>query len=189
MANVILKDNQGFKAIPADLVHAHFTYDPETGFLKWKPRIGRPQFNSRWAGKVSGHRHICTVGKAYIQVRLGKVVYLAHRLAWVLVNGEIPGGMQIDHINGDGADNRLCNLRLVTPSENKRNMRRMVTNKTGTTGVVGPNRKGIYVAQGWSGGRMVHIGGSKDINKAIAMRLAWGQANGYHADHGSDRPL
>ena len=44
-----------------------------------------------------------------------------HRVIWYYFNGEIPEGMQIDHINGDKTDNRLENLRLVTPKENLNN--------------------------------------------------------------------
>ena len=44
-------------------------------------------------------------------------INLSH-IIWIGANGAIPYGMQIDHINGDKADNRLCNLRLTSRSEN-----------------------------------------------------------------------
>lgn len=44
-----------------------------------------------------------------------------HRVIWFYFNGEIPQGMQIDHISGDKLDNRLENLRCVTPYDNTHN--------------------------------------------------------------------
>lgn len=42
----------------------------------------------------------------------------AHRLVWEAFNGPIPPRMQINHINGKKADNRLANLELCSASEN-----------------------------------------------------------------------
>jgi HNH endonuclease len=47
-------------------------------------------------------------------------MYRAGRLAWLYMTGEWPKN-QIDHINRDKADNRFCNLRDVTQTENMRN--------------------------------------------------------------------
>ena len=47
--------------------------------------------------------------------------YYIHRMVWEAFRGPIPEGMQIDHINGVKDDNRLANLRCVTPKENQRN--------------------------------------------------------------------
>ena len=44
-----------------------------------------------------------------------------HRLVYMTFIGEIPEGMQIDHIDGDASNNNLNNLRCVTPKENSNN--------------------------------------------------------------------
>lgn len=60
-------------------------------------------------------------GHGYLQTQYKGVRCKNHRIIWELMNGEIPEGMQIDHINRDRSDNRIENLRLVTPSGNCEN--------------------------------------------------------------------
>lgn len=40
------------------------------------------------------------------------------RIIWAWHHGECPGGMDVDHINGDSLDDRLDNLQLLTRKEN-----------------------------------------------------------------------
>lgn len=44
-----------------------------------------------------------------------------HRVLWETMIGEVPPGCQLDHINTIRTDNRLENLRVVTPKENMNN--------------------------------------------------------------------
>ena len=51
-----------------------------------------------------------------------------HRLLWLLLKGDIPVGMEMDHINRDRIDNRIENLRLVTRSQNMMNRNKVHKN-------------------------------------------------------------
>jgi len=94
-------------------------YDPITGILTSRGSgadIGRIQ--------ARGYVHVTVFGRSY----------LAHRIAWIFVNGVWPTN-EIDHINGDRADNRLTNLREATTSENAQNRKTRADNTSGFTGV------------------------------------------------------
>lgn len=58
----------------------------------------------------------------YYQVELYKnsigKMYQVHRLVYEAFNGQIPEGLQVNHINEIKTDNRLENLNLMTPKEN-----------------------------------------------------------------------
>lgn len=56
----------------------------------------------------------------YEHVKKKRKTWRAHRFIWIYFNGEIPEGLEIDHINNDKTDNRLENLRLFTPAQNSR---------------------------------------------------------------------
>lgn len=101
-------------------------YDPETGHFWWlvagrgRRRLDRP------AGALSHH--------GYLKIGLDCGHYYAHHLAWVYVHGTWPIG-EIDHIDGNGLNNALPNLRQATPSQNTMNRRTQSNNTSGVKGV------------------------------------------------------
>ena len=61
--------------------------------------------------------------------------YKNHRVVWFLLNGEIPDGLLIDHIDRNPFNNKIENLRLVNVKLNQRNRKMQSNNNTGHTGV------------------------------------------------------
>lgn len=137
-------------------------YDPDTGVFLWKRRedVGA-KWNGKWAGKVAGHSSV----KGHVVIMVNKQRYFAHRLAWVYATGEYPDG-DIDHKNGVKNDNRLCNLRPATRTQNITNS---PVRKDSSTGVKGVYRhRGKFVAQTRKNGQHYYIGAFKTLEDAKA---------------------
>jgi hypothetical protein len=76
----------------------------------------------------------------YLLISVDSKTFVAHKLAWIISNGNIPKGLQIDHINRNRSDNRLCNLRILSNMENCHNQTFRCTNASGYTGVYWHNQ-------------------------------------------------
>lgn len=90
--------------------------------------------------------------KGYVRRKShGRQVYL-HRL----ILGA-PVGQMVDHINGDGLDNRRFNLRLCSHAENARNCQLAKNNRSGFKGVCKASRN-RWTAQIRVNGQHVYLG-------------------------------
>lgn len=106
-------------------IRKNFTYDAETGLLYAANRTRRTDLN----GKPVGCQH----GNGYLDVRLGKKLYYVHRICFAHYYGYWPEA--VDHINGNRADNRICNLRDANKQLNGLNRGMDCDNSTGYKGV------------------------------------------------------
>ena len=94
---------------------------------------------SRNIGKPVGYQFENGFGRRYWRLMANvdgkKIQPLAHRVVWILANGPIPHGFEIDHVDNNPLNNKLENLRLATRSQNAMNKKCPRTNTTGLKGV------------------------------------------------------
>ena len=98
--------------LTAERLRELLNYDPDTGeFRRCTSRGGAA------AGTLAG----CPGGPgSYRIIRVDRVIFLAHRLAWLHSYGVWPT-KDIDHIDGDKTNNRIANLREATRAQNVMN--------------------------------------------------------------------
>jgi len=137
-------------------------YDPETGVFTW---VGHRC--STINGTAAGYDSAGSIKGKYRVIRIKKVPYLAHRLAWLYVYGSVPE--VIDHANGDGKDNRLCNLRECDQSRNLQNKRIQSNNTSGVLGVT-HGRNGTWRAYVNVNGRQIMRSGFLTVEDAAKAR-------------------
>lgn len=151
------------------------SYDPETGLFRWRVTNSARAMKGALAGAilVSGYRGIRLDGK----------LYLAHRLAWLHAQGSEPQE-QIDHLNREKADNRLCNLREATESQQCGNVGLSKRNTTGLKGV--GRHRGRWRASLGRHGRTVHLGMFDTAEEAATAYCA--AANAYFGEFSVPTP-
>jgi len=162
------------------------SYDAEKGVLTCNVRTAQDvrsgtegqakRWNDRYAGKPA---LTARNNSGYPGGSVHKLSYLAHIVAWAIYYGEWPS-LELDHINGDRTDYRICNLREVTHTENMRNAKMPKTNKSGVVGVTYCKRDKLWLAHIKS----QSIGYFKCKDDAIKARLSALQAENFHPNHG-----
>jgi len=174
-----------------DLLKSLISYDPGTGALKWKPRPASAFcVKPSWLGRVSQAWNTANAGREIqsfdtwgyvaVHVKIGGLRYrmLGHRVAWAITHGKWPDDV-IDHINGRPADNRLCNLRSCTISENNRNQKLSARNTSGKIGVTFFARTQKWHAWIRINGVSKSLGYHERFDDAVAARIAAENRQGF----------
>jgi hypothetical protein len=194
--------SQTIKRILGEVGHELFEYNPITGDLMGKlsdknneklanyfGKGGFSAFITRRGGKKIATESMTQGGNNYycFNLSLKNVVYTIknHRLAWFLYYGEWAN--EIDHIDGDGLNNKLSNLRSVTRSENSKNHKKKSNNTSGLAGVSFRTDRDLWRAYSnvsFPKKKQIVLGHFKDFFEACCARKAFELKNGYTERHG-----
>ena len=159
--------------ITQDRLKELLLYNKETGLFTWRSQ----RSNRVKKGSVAGS----TGTRGYIRIGIDGIPYLAHRLAFLYVEGKIPD--TVDHINIDKSDNKWNNLRACSPTENQRNRPVSVDSSTGVKGVT-CEYGGKYRARIRVDGVRYNLGSYDSLDEAAELvQLVREEAHGEFARH------
>jgi hypothetical protein len=125
-----------------------FNYDPSTGIL---------------SNRVSGKQYTKLSNQGYAKVCVLGTQYPVHRIIWFWVYGDFPWN-DIDHINRVRHDNRIENLRDVTPRQNSQNLPKHSIYGCG----VRKEKSGVYFATASIKSKSVNLGRYNTMKEAQA---------------------
>lgn len=148
------------------------TYSPSTGKLLWNERpiemfktsractIWNKKYSGKEAGTIS---NVKNSDLQYIHISINNKIYRAHMLIWIMIHGNIEG--IIDHIDGNGLNNILINLRDISQSKNIRKCKMRKNNSSGHRGVT-LTESGRYAVCIMIDRKKIHLGRYDDIQYA-----------------------
>jgi len=158
-----------------EIAKDYLCYDGE--HVRWKVKVKKSKY---YPGDIAG-----TVdGAGYVRVALFRRPLMVHRFAAMCLFGDIPEGMQVDHIDHIRHNNKAENLRLVTHQGNGRNTKLSTRNTSGCVGVFWYESRGKWWAYIGKGKKRKSIGYYADWFDAVCARMSEAARQGYHENHG-----
>jgi len=139
--NTMVKEivlTQGKVTIVDDKVFA------ELDQLNWYAvHLGNSFYAERTSKRIQGRRHDILMHRVIMEMHLGR---------------PLKSKEHIDHINKDGLDNRLCNIRVCTNQQNQMNRGKQKNNTSGYKGVSWVNRDEKWKAHIRYDGETIYLG-------------------------------
>lgn len=147
----------------AELRLANIKLRKQSALVFW-PEIGRVDrlmVNGNCRKNV-GHVN----GNGYKILRVNGQMHQLHRLIYKAATALDIDDKEIDHINGDKLDNRICNLRAVSHGKNMQNQHK--AHKNNELGVKGVSvaKNGKYRARIRVNGKLIEMSGFDDVASA-----------------------
>ena len=151
-------------------------FEYRDGTLYWRgvTHPNKQYLADKPAGSIhkTGYRHVTWMGK----------VHKVHRLIFLMHHGYLPP--EVDHINGDRADNRIENLRAANRSENQCNRPALASNTSGYPGVSWHKKSKAWMVRVMKNGKTVVQEYFKDLELAgLVAQEARAKFHGQFARH------
>lgn len=144
------------------LLYEALSYNPETGEFTWRICPSKKIRVGQSAGCKDGH--------GYILIGLYGEHYLAHRLAWLYMFGRWPDN-KVDHIDGNGMNNRRSNLRDVSDKVNSENRRKRTKFSSKYLGVSYAKDRNLWTAHIQVNCKQKNLGRFKSEEEAYSVYL------------------
>lgn len=124
--------------ITAEQLRSILRYDKNTGDFFWLPKsqdvFKDERSYSSWTARFSGKLAGSFKNGRYGRINVGGKVYFKHHLAWLYFYGSLPKE-EIDHADGNPANNKIENLRLASRMQNMHNTKVRCDSLTQVKGV------------------------------------------------------
>jgi hypothetical protein len=130
----------------------------EDGVAYWRESPGPSAAVGSRAGNIKP--------RGYVSIGFRGQYFQLHRLVFLARHGHLPA--EIDHIDGNPANNRVENLRPVTRTQNLWNSRRRNANTSGVKNVSWCARDRRWIVQLRSGGRLAYVARFSSLDEAAA---------------------
>jgi hypothetical protein len=148
------------KTLTHEYIKEALTYIPDSGVFIWNKRpqcnFKNPNYSNAWNGKYENTFAGSVKKGGYVVLHVGSKSYFAHRLAFLYMEGFCTEN-DIDHIDGDRANNRWINLREASSRCNGQNRKIAKNNTSGVVGVTWHKLSKKWMASLMISGKTIYV--------------------------------